>query len=326
MSTTTNVGSTAQVRGHIFSIYGITTLLANAILTAMFGFTFLHGVFGAILLILFFDAAAVSWFVVRLGKGLSGAQRAIAKMMSVITIVGSTLVSVVQVLTMTQVMGAGEWIHVSAVWLVTVYGAANFFAIFYFQNRSVMERETELNEEIAAQKADKMHEMTHEAHVKAMEKANALLMHRTDVIAQRIAKDAERDYLRAMDCLDLLDSPTPEVDNKGAAAGAVSGNQIGMTAFQVDCIQGKHPGTTAFEISELYEDFKSADTDLDFIDYAGKILVDRDIDRKNRLAAAKEEEELSSIGLQEAHDMEPLDLTIASGPAPTDTTPPPSGN
>jgi hypothetical protein len=216
-----------MVRGLIFSLFGILSILANAVLTAMFGYTFLHGVFGAVLLLLFFDAAAFAWFVVRLGQGLSGAQRATAKIMSVATIVGSTLVSVVQVLTVSEVMPTAGWMFSAAVWLVTAYGAANFFALFFFQNASIGERKTEQKEELAAQKADKLQEMITEAYNKAMSEATNMLLSRTPAVSRRIALQAEKDYLRDLDMLDLLEVPTlpdnvttRQLDS-GAAAGAI---------------------------------------------------------------------------------------------------------
>jgi len=202
-------------------------LLANAILTAQFGMEFLGGTWGAILMLLFFDIAAISWYTARLMSGLSGDQRATAQIMSVATIVGSTLVSVVQVLMMREAMDVGlaPIVSTAAVWLVTSYAAFNFFALFFFQYSSIRERIIGANEELSAQTADEVAQMRHEAHTKAMAKARQTLMGKTDAIGARIAYDVERDFLRTMGCLDLLEVPATQPDeqptNKGAGAGAI---------------------------------------------------------------------------------------------------------
>jgi hypothetical protein len=212
MSTSSKVGSTAQMRGIAFTIFALLGLVVNAALTVMFGWTFLGGWFGALLMFLFFDGAAVSWYVARLQTGLSGAQRATAKMMSVVTILASTLVSVIQVLLTTNLVDLSPWhttIGVAGLILITFTTAANFLALFYFQFTSIRERKTELHEELEAQRQDEFDAMMRDAHERSMNKAHASLISKTDAIAQRLANEAERQYLDAMGCLDMHEPPTP---------------------------------------------------------------------------------------------------------------------
>ena len=242
MSTITNVGSSARAVGMVFKIFAILSLIANAVLTGLFGLEFLNGALGVILMLLFFDVAALSWYCARQSTNLSGDQRAAAKIMSIATIVGSTLVSVVQVLDMASAIEAGGWGHTFAVWLVTAFAALNFIALFFYQYTSVKEREVDMAEELSAQTNDKVAEMTREAHAKAMLRAQRVLMGKTDIIGDRIAHDVERDFLRAMGSLDLLgDAPAPptpaapstpatrlqdhQAADPGAAAGAMEATE-----------------------------------------------------------------------------------------------------
>lgn len=200
------------MRGIAFTIFALVGLVVNAALTVMFGWTFLGGWFGALLMFVFFDGAAVSWYVARLQTGLSGAQRATAKMMSVVTILASTLVSVIQVLLTTNLVDLSPWhttIGVAGLILITFTTAANFLALFYFQFTSIRERKTELHEELEAQRQDEFDAMMRDAHERSMNKAHASLISKTDAIAQRLANEAERQYLDAMGCLDMHEPPTP---------------------------------------------------------------------------------------------------------------------
>jgi len=217
----------------VFTVFAILSLIANAVLTGVFGLEFLNGALGVVLMLLFFDVAALSWYCARQSTNLSGDQRAAAKIMSIATIVGSTLVSVVQVLDMASAIEAGGWGHTFAVYLVTAFAALNFIALFFYQYTSVAERAVDMAEELTAQTNDKVAEMTREAHSKAMNRAQRVLMGKTDIIGDRIAHDVERDFLRAMGSLDLLgEAPvaptsTPPTNysppsNQGAVAGAVT--------------------------------------------------------------------------------------------------------
>jgi hypothetical protein len=237
MSTSSKVGSTAQMRGIAFTIFALLGLVVNAALTVMFGWTFLGGWFGAILMFLFFDGAAVSWYVARLQTGLSGAQRATAKMMSVVTILASTLVSVIQVLLTTNLVDLSPWhttIGVAGLILITFTTAANFLALFYFQYTSVRERKTELNEELTAQREDEFDAMMREAHERSMNKARTMLMEKTDAIAERMANDAKRQYLDAMGCLDMDEPPTPVASAPSATTPSSFEFDLGASAGAKD--------------------------------------------------------------------------------------------
>lgn len=204
-----------------FVLFALGGLIVNAALTAQFGWQFCGGWFGALLMLMFFDIAAVSWYVARLQTGLSAHQRATAKMMSVFTIVGSTLVSIIQVLLTTQIVDLTPYfqaIGIFGVILITVTTAANFFALFYFQFTSVAESSTELAEEVSAQMQEERARTIREANDKAVTRAHAMLMGKTDAIAERLADDAEKEFLNMMGCLDMYvapeDRPTPPADTR----------------------------------------------------------------------------------------------------------------
>lgn len=197
-----------------FILFAIGSIIVNAVLTGQFGWQFCGGIFGALLMLMFFDVAAISWYVARMQSGLSATQRGIAKMMSVFTIIGSTLISVIQMLLTTNMVDLTAWhdtIGIAGVWLITITAAVNFIALFAFQYSSISERLAEQEEELAAQAADQRHEMINEAHERAMKQAKDRLMQQTDRIARRLAADAEREYLNSMGCLDLYQAPAEDV-------------------------------------------------------------------------------------------------------------------
>ena len=302
MSTSTNVGSASRSRSILFIVFGVSMLLANAILTAQFGMEFLGGTWGAILMLLFFDIAAISWYTARLMSGLSGDQRAVAQLVSICTIVGSTLVSVVQVLMMREAMdpGLSPIIATAAVWLVTVFATLNFLALFFFQYSSVRERNIAADEELKAQTADEVASMKTEAHSKAMDRARTTLMGKTDAIGARIARDVERDFLRSMGCLDMLDMSPPAparaptiaptlAPDQGADAGAVKVEKPAR-ALSNDCDCGMPIGTGEGECD--YE-----------LGGPGCMIDEKAAEERAARTATEEDEDPAYIPLEE-----PLDL------------------
>ena len=223
MITSTNIGSNARMMGIVFNAFIILSILVNAALTAQFGWEHSGGVFGALIMLLFFDGAAIAWYLARKKEGLSSMQRGIAKLLSIGTIIASTLVSVIQVLLNTTLVAfstnALETIGKGGLILVTVAAAANFLALFAFQYFSIEEQKAEQLEEQKARANDERQDMINEAHTKAHTKARARLMMQTDAIAERMANDAEREFYAAMDCLDMYEAPVAQ-PNKGAGAGA----------------------------------------------------------------------------------------------------------
>jgi hypothetical protein len=209
--------------GIVFNSFIVSTILVNAALTAQFGWEHSGGVFGALIMLLFFDVAAIAWYLARKKEGLSSMQRGIAKLLSIGTIIASTLVSVIQVLLNTTLVAfstnALETIGKGGLILVTVAAAANFLALFAFQYFSIEEQKAEQLEEQKARAADERQSMIDEAQTKAHTKARARLMMQTDAIAERLANDAVREFYSAMDCMDMYEAPAAR-PNKGAGAGA----------------------------------------------------------------------------------------------------------
>ena len=250
--------------GIVFTSFIVASLLVNAALTAQFGWEHAGGSFGALIMLLFFDGAAMAWFLARMKEGLSSMQRGIAKLMSIGTIIASTLVSVIQVLLNTTLVTFSpadlQLIGKAGLVLVTVAAAANFLALFAFSYFSIEEQKAEQMEEQKARAADERQSMIQEAHTKAHTKARARLMMVTDAVADRMANDAEREFYAAMGCLDMYEppaitAPMPPQQDQGAAAGAKEVLEapapLPSGTEKVDlCTCGLPVGTGAGECSE----------------------------------------------------------------------------